>query len=148
MPAWPGGGCPQCGEFMPEKLIHCQNCRALLNSDLESDSVEIPEFIPLKEIATMVDVELNGYYIGCPICQKELRIHRKYVGKEVQCKHCAGQFPFVLTDSRIRTVAFYAQCPHCSKELRAQTKYLGAKVACKHCSGKIQLIGTKKDVNS
>ena len=141
MPAWPGGACPECGEFMPEKLIHCQSCRALLNPELESDSVEIPEFIPLREIATMVEVELSGYYIGCPACDRELRINRKYVDRDVQCKHCSGQFPFKMSDSRIRIVAFYAECPHCAEELRANTKYLGARVACKHCSGKILLAG-------
>jgi hypothetical protein len=140
MPAWSGGPCPKCGEEMPEKLIHCQSCRALLNTDLESDSVEIPEFIPLREIETMQDVELVGYYIGCPSCKLELRIHRKYLGQEVACKHCSGQFPFEFADSRIGVAAFYTTCPHCSEELRANPKYLGARVACKHCGGKIQLV--------
>lgn len=138
MPAWPGGACPGCGDHMPPNLIHCQVCRALLNTELETDSVEIPAFIPLQEIETMLDVELSGYYIGCPICERELRIHRKYIGQDVQCKHCSGQFPFEIADQRIRVAAFYTACPHCSEELRAHTKYLGARVACKHCGGKIQ----------
>lgn len=138
MPNWPGGECPGCGELMPANLIHCQVCRALLNPELESDSVEIPAFIPLREIETMSTVELTGYYIGCPACDRELRIHRKYVGQTVACKHCNGQFPFEIADQQIRVAAFYSACPHCSEELRAHTKYLGARVACKHCEGKIE----------
>ena len=60
MPAWPGGPCPECGEVMPENLVHCQNCRALMNPDLKTDSVEIPEFIPLQEIGSMVEVKPKG----------------------------------------------------------------------------------------
>ncbi|GAB4135222.1 MAG: hypothetical protein Tsb009_01290 [Planctomycetaceae bacterium] len=145
MPAWTGGPCPQCGEEMPEMLIHCQSCRALLNPELESDSVEIPAFIPLPEIELMKNAQLIGFYIACPDCQRELRIHHKYVGQKVACKHCAGQFPLELADPRISVVAFYTACPHCTEELRANPKYLGARVACKHCDGKIQLVSRKAD---
>ena len=139
MPAWPGGPCPECGDEMPPNLVHCQTCRALLNPDLEPDSIEIPAFQPLQEIECMVDVEPRGYYVSCPQCQQELRINRKYAGKKVQCKICGGQFDLYLQSSR--TLAFYAQCPHCDQELRAAMKYLGTKVACKRCHGHIQLIG-------
>lgn len=140
MPAWPGGPCPACGEEMPENLIHCQNCRALLNTDLDPDSVEIPEFMPLREIESMVDVEPRGYFVGCPACRRELRINRKYTGQRVQCKYCAGQFELNLSNPKIGLNAIYAECPHCHQELRAHYKYLGAKVACRHCNGKIHFV--------
>lgn len=140
MPAWPGGPCPACGEEMPAKLIHCQSCRALLNPELESDSVEVPVFIPLREVAAMIDVPHNGYYIGCPICDRELRINKKYTGKTVQCKHCTGQFPFDVSSGKIRVSAYYSSCPHCGEELRAAPKYVGERVACKHCNGQIRLM--------
>ena len=139
MSAWPGGPCPGCGEFMPENLIHCQVCRALLNSELKSDTVEIPQFIPLQEIDTMVEVGATGHYILCPECSKELRIHGKYIGQTVQCKFCSGHFQYKHSSPKLDVVAIYAPCPHCSEELRAATKYLGMKVACKHCNGKIHL---------
>ena len=126
---------------MPAMLVHCQMCRALLNPELESDSVEIPAFIPLREITPMAEVEHNGYYVACPICKQELRINKKYVGKQVQCKHCSGQFALDLGRSEVQLVAFYAQCPHCEQELRAAGKYMGEKVACKHCSGSIHFVG-------
>ncbi len=137
MATWPGGACPNCGEYMPQALIHCQTCRALLNDELESDSVEVPEFVPLREIATMVDVEPGGFFIGCPICDRELRINRKYEGERVQCNFCSGQFLFDPESQQIETIAFYVKCAHCSEELRAARKYLGAKVVCKHCGGKL-----------
>ena len=142
MPAWPGGECPSCGEEMPPRLVHCQICRALLNPELESDSVEIPAFIPLREISAMVEVELNGYYVGCPHCKEELRINRKYVGKDVACKHCNGTFNLDIAGPGVTVKAFYTSCPHCEKELRAAPKFMGEKVACKHCSGQIHLIGS------
>lgn len=138
MPAWPGGPCPQCGEDMPEKLVHCQNCRALLNDDLESDSVVIPEFVPLQEIAAMIDLSPRGHFVTCPSCSQELRIAVKYRGRQVQCKFCQAQFRHEIPAPRIR--AFYAPCPHCQEELRAAVKYQGTKVACKHCDGKINLL--------
>ncbi|MGE3316381.1 MAG: hypothetical protein AB7O26_14795 [Planctomycetaceae bacterium] len=140
MPAWPGGPCPSCGIQMPENLIHCQNCRTLLNDDLQVDSVVIPEFIPLQEIPTMVEVELAGYYIGCPKCKRELRIASKYVDERVECKFCHSQFVMALKNPDIKTAAFYSKCPHCNEELRAAAKYMGSKVACKHCGGKIQFV--------
>ena len=141
MPAWTGGACPQCGEYMPEKLVHCQNCRTLLNPDLEPDSVEVPAFIPLQEIATMVEVELAGYYVGCPKCDRELRISSKYEGERVQCKFCTGQFVLDTNSPKVKINAFYTSCPHCSDELRAAMKYVGTKAACKHCGGKIHIVG-------
>ena len=143
MPAWPGGPCPSCGESMPENLVHCQTCRTLLNSDLETDSVELPAFVPLEEIATMIEVEPQGHYITCPTCSDELRIAGKYVGKNVRCNFCETPFEHQVPSSRLR--AFYTQCPHCSEELRAAIKYLGLKVACKHCGGKIHCVTVRDD---
>ncbi len=136
MPAWPGGPCPQCGEDMPENLIHCQSCRALLNQELKADSVQIPEFIPLQEIETMVELVPNGNYVLCSTCQKELRVHNKYIGQKVQCKFCRVPFQY---DEKVEVTALYGKCPHCSEEVRAALKYSGMKVACRHCEGKIQL---------
>ena len=140
MPAWPGGPCPECGEEMPAQLIHCMSCRALLNTDLEQDSVEIPAFVPLQEISCIIDLEPEGYYVGCPHCQRELRIHGKYVGQHVQCKFCRKPFEFAADGNRLARIAFYTDCPHCRKEIRAAQKYLGAKVACKFCDGAIHFV--------
>ena len=140
MPAWPGGPCPQCGENMPENLIHCQNCRALLNDSLEMDSVEIRAFIPLQEIASMVEIKPKGYYVQCPHCTQELRINAKYAGQRVQCKICHAHYNLVLDSPQLTVKAFFADCPHCREELRVAYKYLGHKVACKHCEGKIHFV--------
>ena len=140
MPAWPGGPCPQCGDDMPPNLVHCQVCRALLNDDFVPDSVEIPEFRPMKEIDSMVEVEPRGFYVACPRCQQELRIARKYVGKGVRCKICQHDFHLDIYDKAIRTVAFFASCPHCQEELRSSPKYIGMKVVCKHCRGHIHFL--------
>ncbi|MCA9041324.1 MAG: zinc ribbon domain-containing protein [Planctomycetaceae bacterium] len=139
MPAWPGGPCPNCGEDMPENLIHCQTCRALLNAELQFDSVEVPEFIPLAELESMVDASLEGYFVVCPECQQELRINRKYLGKKVQCKLCESPFVLKLDNGKVQSKAFFAKCPNCKNELRASHKYIGEKVACKFCGGKLQL---------
>ena len=140
MPAWPGGPCPHCGEAMPENLIHCQNCRALLNSDLDPDSVEIPTFIPLREIATMIDVEPVGLYVGCPTCRRELRVHAKYAGQRVACKHCNNGFLLDPGGAEAAVQAFYTSCPHCSEELRIAPKYVDQKLACKHCGGRLRFV--------
>ncbi|QDU79760.1 Double zinc ribbon [Polystyrenella longa] len=140
MPSWPGGPCPKCGEDMPEKLIHCQTCRALLNDDLNFDSVEVPEFIPLQELESMVDVSLEGYFVNCPECQEELRINRKYVGKKVQCKRCEAPFELKLDNNQVQSKAFFSKCPSCQNELRAAHKYIGEKVACKYCGGKLHFV--------
>ena len=125
---------------MPENLIHCFTCRTLLNSDLVSDSVEIPQFIPLQEIAVMVDVPPGGYFVGCPHCDKELRISKKYVGQKVLCKHCEGSFSLDFAKGKVAMLAFYAACPACQHELRASSKYFGQKVICKHCSGHLHFV--------
>ena len=127
---------------MPPALVHCQNCRALLNTDLKADSVEIPEFRPLPEIQGMVEVELRGYYIGCPSCRQELRIARKYLGKNVQCKFCRKSFPLELNDGDVSMIGFFTECPHCQQELRSSPKYLGQIVVCKHCRGQIHFVDT------
>ena len=125
---------------MPANLIHCQVCRALLNEDLDKSSVEIPEFVPLQELDSMIEVEPGGVYVECPHCTRELRINRKYVHKQVSCKFCKGMFLLDLTNRVINCVAFYTECPHCSEEIRAAKKYMGMKVACKMCGGKIHLV--------
>src|SRR5690606_15625519 len=118
----PGGQCPNCGDFMPENLVHCQSCRALLNDDLNEDSIEIPQFVPLRELPTIVRTDPRGYFVDCPDCHKELHINVKYLGAHVVCKFCDHPFKFNLDDENIVSNAFYANCPHCEKRIRASHK--------------------------
>lgn len=140
MPAWNGGPCPDCLDDMPPRLIHCQTCGALLNPDLQPKAVELPEFVPLKEVESMMEAKPVGFYVGCPHCTRELRIHGKYVGQRVQCKFCRKPFEFGASNNGASKLAFYTDCPHCHKEIRAAQKYLGAKVACKLCDGAIHFV--------
>ena len=125
---------------MPANLIHCMSCRALLNLELESDSVEIPMFVPLQEIECVIDLKPRGYFLGCPHCDKELRVNAKYLGETVGCKWCNGKFQLDLKNPAIETQAYYGDCPYCQKELRVGKKYVGMKVACKFCGGKIKVV--------
>lgn len=134
--AWQGGACPSCGEDMPANVVHCISCRALLNSALSEDTVEIPEFVPLPEIHEMKSVQARGHYIRCGGCGEELRINGKYLGATVQCRHCSHTFAYETSADRL---AMYCSCPHCMEELRASMKYVGQAVACRFCEGPIQL---------
>ena len=139
MPSWPGGLCPHCREFMPKNLIHCQNCRTLLNQDLKTGSVEVPKFIPLREISSMLEIEPSGVYVDCPQCRQELHINRKYFSLHVECKFCRKEFFLNLSEEGLHFVAFYITCPHCTQELRIAAKYMGRKVSCKLCGGHLHL---------
>jgi uncharacterized protein (DUF983 family) len=127
---------------MPKNLVHCQRCRTLLNTDLKESRVMRPGYMPLREIARLVDVVPSGYYIACPRCTRELRVSRKYTGERVQCKLCAAPFRLDYENAGLVRSAFFARCPHCSEELRAAQKYLGMNVACKHCGGAIRFLQT------
>src|SRR5262245_54039549 len=140
MPPWPGGPCPACGEDMPERMIHCASCRTLLNTDLEPDSVEIPEFVPLQEIDSLPELPIRGYYVVCPQCSRELRVNRKFASKQVTCKHCSGEFLLDFSNGKVEKVGVYLYCPHCAERLRMSCKYIGVKVACKACSGKLTAV--------
>lgn len=136
--AWQGGACPKCGDDMPANVVHCISCRALLNSELTEDSVEIPAFVPLPEIREMKTAKARGHYIRCGGCQEELRINAKYLGANVQCRHCDFSFAYSPT---VQKIAMYTNCPHCSEEIRASTQYIGQKVACRFCQGPLELEG-------
>ena len=140
MPAWSGGPCPECGEEMPENLIHCQNCRALLNEELDEDAIAVPEFIPLAEIESMVEVKPKGYYVKCPHCTQELRVGSKYVGLRVGCKICGATYNLFIDSPELNVKAFFADCPECKEELRVAQKYMGQKVACKNCQARIEFV--------
>lgn len=139
MPAWPGGPCPACGEEMPPRVIHCRNCRRLLNEDLDEDTIVEPAFMPLRELAASHLVEPRGTYEECAACGRELRINRKYAGRVVRCKHCSAGFTLARDiGPQPGRRAYYADCPHCRRELRVATKYLGQQVACKFCGGELR----------
>lgn len=125
---------------MPENLVHCQTCRALLNEELSTDTVEIPEFVPLEELDAMVEVKAKGYYLQCPHCTQELRVNSKYVGVRVGCKICGATYTVKLNSPDLHVKAFYADCPECQEELRVAQKYMGQKVSCKHCQARIHFI--------
>jgi hypothetical protein len=125
---------------MPANLVHCQGCRALLNDDLDPDSVEIPQWTPLQELEAMIELKPRGYFVECPHCKQELRINGKYLGETVSCKYCNGSFAFDPKGSALKTTAYYALCPHCNEELRLGSKYANSKVACKHCAGHIHFL--------
>lgn len=143
MAAWPGGPCPSCGEDMPQNMVHCRECRTLLNPDLQRDSVEIPEFIPLQEVDAMVEIAANGMFVGCPQCSQELKINKKYVGQRVQCKFCAADFRLDPANPALNRADVYSKCPHCEQELRFARKYLGVRVACRFCGGKIHILNVE-----
>ena len=69
--AWPGGPCPQCGDEMPARLVHCRSCRAMLNSELTEDSIVIPDFFMLPEVTDLKSAASRGCYIPCPGCRSE-----------------------------------------------------------------------------
>lgn len=139
MPEWPGGLCPQCGDEMPPRVVHCRNCRLLLNTDLDDDTVVEPVYVPLREIAAVATAEPNAIYEDCPACGRELKASRKYEGKHVRCKHCDAGFTL---GSRLGPQsgpkAYCTNCPHCRRELRIATKYIDQRVACKFCGGEIE----------
>ena len=134
--AWRGGPCPQCGDVMPANLVHCATCRAMLNSELTENPIEVPEFIPLPEIMEMKTAVARGHYVRCGGCQEELRINAKYQGAAVQCRHCNHTFQY---NSDVPKVAMYTTCPHCSEEIRANMSYVGQNVACRFCNGPLKL---------
>jgi len=134
--AWQGGHCPECGDEMPANLIHCQSCRALLNTELTEDSVEIPQFVPLQEIDPTRIVSARGHFVACPGCSNELRVNRKYRNRKVVCRYCQQKFTY---DNSVTIKAIYADCPNCTEELRASTKYTGQSVSCRFCSGPLML---------
>ena len=140
MPPWPGGPCPTCGDEMPERLIHCRTCRTLLNTDLEPDSVEIPEFVPLQEIEPVPELPVRGYYITCPACTRELRVKRDLIGEKVTCKHCHGGFLLNFANGAVAVHGVYVRCPQCEERLRMALKYIGVKVACKGCSTRLKVL--------
>jgi len=140
MPAWPGGPCPDCGEEMPPAIIHCRSCRKLLNTDLEHDSVEVPEFMPLQELDTMIEIRPAGLFVECPKCEQELKINRKYLAQRVQCKFCDVDFRLDPASPNVMGADVFSKCPHCEKELRFARKYVGVKVACRFCGGKLHVI--------
>jgi Zn-finger nucleic acid-binding protein len=76
----------------------------------------------------------------CPQCTRELRINRKFDGKQVTCKHCSGEFLLDFGVDKIEKVGIYVYCPHCSERLRMSCKYIGVKVACKACSGRLTAV--------
>ena len=140
MPSWPGGFCPQCGEDMPPNLIHCRTCRKLLNPDLEIDSVEVPMFVPLQEVDSLVEITAIGLFVACTQCHQELKINRKYLGQRVQCKYCSADFRLDPTSQDVLKADSYGQCPHCEETLRFANKYVGSKVACRFCQGKVHIL--------
>lgn len=140
MPAWPGGPCPKCGEPMPARVIHCQNCRQLLNDDLDDDTITEPAFVPLQEISDVPKVAPRGVHENCPVCGRELKISRRFAGAVVSCKFCDAGFS--MTEDlapKPRRNAYYADCPHCRETLRIGTKYLRQRVRCKFCQGELRI---------
>ena len=140
MPAWPGGPCPQCGDDMPQNMIHCRTCRQLLNLELEKDSVEVPTFFPLQEVESVVEIIPVGLFVECTKCHQELKINRKYLGQRVQCKFCSADFKLDPTSNAVMGADSYSQCPHCQEQLRYSSKYVGSKVACRFCGGKVHIV--------
>jgi len=140
MTTWIGGPCPDCGDDMPPAMIHCRNCRKLLNTDLEWDSVEVAIFIPLEELDSMIEIVPTGVFVDCPKCVQELKINRKYFGERVECKFCGTDFRLDPTNPHVKESSVYSKCPHCERDLRFARKYVGVKVACRFCGGKIHIV--------
>src|SRR5882724_6347998 len=95
MPPWPGGPCPECGEVMPERIIHCRNCRKLrVNKKFIGKRVTCKQcsgdFV-LDFTDSKRKIEKNGIYVYCPHCSDRLRMSTKYLGVKVACKSCTDR---------------------------------------------------------
>lgn len=123
MAAWPGGPCPNCAEDMPARLVRC---RALLNDDLQPAHIEIPEFQPLQELESFIELPPRGFYVSCPQCDRSSRSIESTTRS--------------VRDSRIATLGFYFNCPYCHKRLRMSPMDVGMNVGCIHCRETIRLI--------
>lgn len=160
MPAWPGGECPECGDLMPPNLITCQTCRALLNTDLQVSFVDIPEFVPLREISAGTTIceqqsessdsgvhtaveprsaTAKGIFIQCPGCREELKVPVQYVNSSVLCNHCNHQFAPAEKGHQSRLLAYYADCPHCRKRMRKTVGEVKGGCLCEACGNGVKL---------
>ena len=98
--AWQGGPCPKCGDDMPANVVHCMTCRALLNTELTEDSVEIPAFVPLPEIREMKTAKARGHFVRCGGCQESSESTRNTWGR--QCS--VGTATTVLNTTKMSNV--------------------------------------------
>jgi hypothetical protein len=122
---------------MPAKMVRCRKCRTLLNTDLDPDSVEIPQFVPLQELDSYQVIQPIGCYLLCPHCDTELRVGVKYIGQGVACNHCKGVFKIDPASDVSGPRGFYCDCPQCKQRLRLSKKYIDIKVSCKFCGCKV-----------
>lgn len=125
MSGWPGGPCPVCGENWPPSHLSCPNFCPPPQQVFKAPASE--------------DIEAEGYYLDCPHCRHELRIHRKYVNQRIACNFCHGEFDGEINDPAVRTHAVFTDCPHCKHELRVSVKYLGLEVTCNFCEGGLSI---------
>lgn len=162
MSAWPGGNCPDCGDFMPPNLITCQTCRAMLNSSLQVNPVDVPAFIPLKEIETpdieesdtelitsggtetdlskeVLLIESRGAYYNCPNCAEQLKIPKQYFGQPVQCNKCSSNFQMDFNAASEQKTYIYVDCPHCEKRIRSPLEMVNQNIQCNFCKGALYI---------
>lgn len=142
MPAWPGGPCPNCGEHVLEKVIHCVSCRTLLNPDLDSPDVDLPVFEPLKELKSPIEFSPTSYTFACPHCARKLHALASNRGRRGTCKSCNGRIEVEL--SKVEVSSFNGICPHCDVSLQNPGKYAGRVVACKSCDAQISRLHLAK----
>jgi len=159
MAAWPGGNCPDCGDFMPPNLITCQTCRAMLNPDLKVSFVDVPDFIPLKEIepdeledsgSAIIEspekvglqvllIEPKGIFYRCPGCNEELKVPGQFLKSNVQCNRCSHSFRMNLKENFDRIAATYVDCPYCKNRIRSSVEMNNCNVQCVHCQGALHI---------
>lgn len=153
MPSWPGGACPACGSYMPPRQIHCRECLALLDPELESDPkhsqwyrtyrrstrAAAPDFVPLQEVASAAVLLTRGYYFPCPNCERELKVRSDHVGRPIACKACRHRFDFRPGDDQIQMTGLFGDCPHCSARVRVAAREIGKQLKCRACDGQIDV---------
>ncbi len=137
MPAWPGGPCPDCGDYMPPNLITCQTCRAMLNTDLQPVLVDVPKFIPLREltpeeaarVASEDNTENGSHSSASPMTPFAVPQGTASAGPSVS----AGT-PTARNTRRIQGKGLYVSCPGCQQELKISAQFLDERVQCKFCA--------------
>ena len=153
MPKWPGGACPACGSYMPPRQIHCRECLALLDPDLESDprhsqwhrtyrrstETAVPDFVPLQEISSAAVLVKRGYLFSCPHCSEELKARTEYVGRTIACKTCQRRLKFQPGSEQTPISGLFGDCPYCSARVRVASKYIGSQLKCAACEGQIEI---------
>lgn len=122
------------------QVIRGRARRSVLNVAVDDENGSHSRSVVSHEAVGSQTLSRLGIFFDCRNCERELRIHGKYLGHFVECIFCSAGFCLEPHSHEVTNADSFSRCPYCARALRYPSTLIGSTIPCSFCRGRLQIL--------